>query len=142
MKSTPISFSIQIDTPPEQVFEAWSRVDEWPLWDPDTRAAALIGGLREGARGSLTPRKGRTVPMEVVLLTPARRLQLRCPVWGSALHFDHQVEPSSNGGSLATHIVWFSGWLTPVLVATVGRDVQRGLPVTMASLKQHVEAAR
>jgi uncharacterized protein YndB with AHSA1/START domain len=142
MQSTPISVSIRIEASAERVFATWSRVEAWALWDPDTRAAVLAGPLQVGAKGSLTPRKGRTVPMEVVSLVPARQLEFRCPVLGSALHFDHRVEAQPDGSSLATHTVWFSGWMTPFLAATVGRDVRRGLPITLASLKRHVEAAR
>ena len=41
----------------------------------------------------------------------------------------------------AVHRVSFSGWLAPLLDRSVGRDVRKGLPVTMASLKRFVERA-
>jgi uncharacterized protein YndB with AHSA1/START domain len=136
-----IEHSIDINASPAQVFKVWSRVSDWPLWDPDTRSASLQGPLMPGATGRLEPRKGRAVPMEVVGLVPDHRLDVRCKVLGSALNFDHVVEPRTSGCRV-THAAWFTGWLAPVLMATVGKDVNRGLPVTLASLKRFVEAGR
>jgi len=132
---------IAIDAPPQAVFAVWARVADWPLWDPDTAAATLDGPVQVGARGTLTPRQGRRVAMVIDEVVSGARLRLHCPVLGSALHFDHRVQAAGHG-CIATHEVAFSGWLAPLLRATVGRTVRRGLPVTMASLKRFVETGR
>ncbi len=134
--------TITLAVPAEQLFATWCRVADWPLWDPDTREAWLDGPLRPGARGRLRPRKGRAVAMRVDAVEPGRRLLLHCPVLGSSLHFDHRAEPLPGGGCRATHAVWFRGWLAPLLRASVGRDVARGLPHTLASLKRFAERAQ
>jgi len=140
MSTDPITASIQIDVPPARVFAAWAAIDRWHQWDPDTRAATLSGPLHPGARGTLTPTRGRTVTMIVAAVETDRRLYVRCPVLGSTLHFDHRVEPR-NEGSIVVHEVWFTGWLAPLLRATLGRAVQRNLPATMRSLRCHLETS-
>jgi uncharacterized protein YndB with AHSA1/START domain len=139
--SASIEAAIDIHASPQRVFEVWSRVSEWPMWDPDTRSARLDGPLAVGSTGRLQPRKGLAVRLEVVRVEPQQRLDLRSPVLGSHLHFEHVLQPLASGCRV-THSVWFSGWLASLLMATVGRDVRQGLPVTMASLKRFVEAGR
>ena len=140
MTASPIESRIRINAAPQAIHAVWLRVPEWSAWDPDTRDARLDGPVAVGVQGWLTPRKGRRVRMEVVALEPGRQLRVRCPVLGSAMHFDHRVSPDPAGGSQVVHAVWFTGWLAPVLRATVGRDVREGLPRTLASLKRFVEA--
>lgn len=134
-----IAASVDIQASADQVFAVWAAIDRWHLWDPDTQRAGLCGPLSEGAAGWLTPAKGRRVPMVVERLEPGRRLKVRCPVWGSALHFDHHLLPLAAGGVRATHEAWFTGWAAPLFRALLARQLSSHLPVTMAALKRHVE---
>lgn len=136
-----IECSIRIDAPAAQVFEVYGDVAGWPRWDPDTREAHLGQGLALGSRGRLRPRRGLPVRMVVTELTPGRSFTVTCPVLGSRMHFDHVIEAAGTAADV-THRVRFEGWLARWLDRTVGADVRAGLPVTLASLKRHVEAAR
>ncbi len=140
MASTPIVCSIDIRTQAERVFQAWTRVADWHRWDPLTRAASLNGPAQRGTQGRLVPTQGRAVPMVVQAVEPGRRFYVSCPVLGSALHFDHQVQALGGDSVSVTHTVWFSGWLAPMLQATLGRALRRDLPHTMSSLKRFLEA--
>ncbi len=134
----PLAFSIRIDASPEAVYDVYADVPGWPRWDPDTRAAALDGPLQAGARGWLKPRKGFKVSMRVTQASPGHGFTVECPVLGSRMRFDHEIVPET-GGVRVTHRVHFEGWLAGWLARTVGRDVQAGMPHTLASLKRHVE---
>jgi uncharacterized protein YndB with AHSA1/START domain len=134
-----ISASIEIQSTPAHLFSIWTQVDHWHLWDPDTQGASLLGPAAMGVTGQLVPTQGRRVPMAVALLEPDRRIQFRCPVMGSALHFDHRLTPLASGRVLATHEAWFTGWATPLLRAMLARQLTQNLPVTVASLKRYAE---
>jgi hypothetical protein len=134
-----ISASIEIQTSPAHLFSIWTQVERWHLWDPDTLHASLQGPAAVGVAGHLAPAKGRPVPMRVALLEPDCRIQFRCPVMGSALHFDHRLTLLPRGRVLATHEAWFTGWATPLLRALLARQLTQNLPVTMASLKRYAE---
>jgi hypothetical protein len=60
-----VEHRLLIQAPPARIFRIYEDVAAWHTWDPDTRCASLDGPLAVGARGSLTPRKGNTVPMLV-----------------------------------------------------------------------------
>lgn len=134
-----IESTIRIAAPATRVFEVYGNVPGWSHWDPDTREAHLSQGLALGSRGRLRPRRGLPVRMEVTELTPGRSFTVTCPVLGSRMHFDHVIDAAGSGVDV-THRVRFEGWLAGWLDRTVGRDVRAGLPVTLASLKRHVEA--
>ncbi len=138
MHPVPIAVRIRIEAPPRAVFALYEDVANWHRWDPDTRAAALDGPPRAGARGWLRPRKGLRVRMEIVEAVPDRAFTVECPVLGSRMRFEHELAPDG-GGVWVTHRVSFHGWLARWLDRTVGRDVRAGLPRTLASLQRHVE---
>lgn len=132
--------SIVVDVSADTLFRIWAEVESWHLWDPDTRQATLDGPAALGRQGSLTPAKGRRVPMLIDAFEPGKCLKVRCPVLGSALHFDHRLEIVSAQRVRATHEAWFTGWAAPLLRAMLRRQLQRNLPETMASLKRYAES--
>jgi len=140
MQATPwdIEERIVVNASAAAVYAAYADVAGWPRWDPDTREAWLPG-FHPGARGRLRPRKGLAVAMELVEARPGQGFTVECPVLGSRMQFGHELRPLPDGGVEVVHRVAFRGWLAGWLRRTVGRDVRAGLPVTLASLKRHVE---
>lgn len=133
-----IQHQIDIQVPPSVAYQAYADVARWSEWDPDTRAAALEGPPVAGTDGWLQPRKGLRVRMRVTEARPGEVFTVVCPVLGSRMRFAHRIEALADRVRV-THHVRFEGWLAPVLAATVGRDVQKGLPVTLQRLKHHLE---
>lgn len=138
MKNEVIEAKILIDASARAVYEVWADVPHWPQWDPDTREARLEGAFVVGSHGRLRPRKGLTVSMFLVEAVPNQRFTMECPVLGNIMRFEHELVPAS-GGVEVIHRVQFRGWLSGLLLRTVGRDVRKGLPVTLQNLKTHVE---
>lgn len=136
-----IEHTIDILAPAQAVYAAWADVARWREWDPDTRSARLAGPVRAGTRGWLRPRRGLPVRLQVVEAQPPRRLVVECPVLGSRLRFVHELEELAPGRLRVRHRASFHGWLARWLDRSVGEDLRRGLPATMAGLKRHVEAA-
>ncbi len=135
-----VACSIHMQCPPSAVYRVWARVDEWHLWDPDTRSAQLSGPFEAGSVGRITPQKGFGLKMVLVEATFDRSFTVACSVLGSGMRFEHAVA-AMNGGVDVTHTVQFSGWLGGLLMRFVGTDVAKGLPLTLTRLKAACEAA-
>ena len=126
--------------PADRIFRFYEDVANWPAWDPDTRAARLDGPLQPGARGSLTPTRGRTVPMLVTAVVPGRSFTVECRIPLFRMVFEHELLPM-DGGTEITHRVHFHGLLSILLGPMLIRQLRTGLPVTLERLRQRAEAA-
>ena len=68
-----IEKQIHTTAPAAVIFKIYEDVANWHRWDRDTKTAQLNPGLALGATGSLTPSKGKTVPMEITAFALNRR---------------------------------------------------------------------
>jgi uncharacterized protein YndB with AHSA1/START domain len=95
-----------IDAAPEVVWDVMTDVERWPTWNPDVRAAAIDGPLREGATmrwkagpGTIVSRIRRLDPPNEIAWT-GRTLGIRAVhVWtltargaGTAVHTEESWE--------------------------------------------------
>lgn len=129
---------IQIAVAPEVIDHIWSEVDQWHIWDPDTKQASLNGPFSVGTKGRIVPHKGMGVPMEVTERTEGRSFTAEAYIPLFRMHFEHTVT-SVAGGSEVIHRVWFTGPFTFMFGPSVARQVREGLPRTMQSLKEYAE---
>lgn len=135
-----IEHRIVVTTPPGPVFSVYADVTGWPRWDPDTRAASLDGPLAVGSRGTLTPTKGNTVPMVVTFADPARgfTVESRIPLL-LRMVFEHELIPRGPSQTEVVHRVTLTGPLSWLIGPAFKRQLDAGLPVTLARLKRLVE---
>ena len=135
-----IEHRIVVTTPPGPVFSLYSDVSGWPRWDPDTRAASLSGPFDVGSRGTLTPAKGNTVPMVVTFADPARgfTVESRIPLL-LRMVFEHELIAHGPAQTEVIHRVTLSGLLSWLIGPVLRRQLDVGLPVTLARLKRMVE---
>ena len=135
-----IEKQIHTTAPAAVIFKIYEDVANWHRWDPDTKAAQLNPGLVLGAKGSLTPSKGKTVPMEITAFALNRRFTATSKTLLFRLDFEHELTPTENG-ILILHRVTFSGLLKPLLSRLLGPQIEKGLPVTLQQLKALAEVA-
>jgi hypothetical protein len=135
-----VQHSILVQAPAERIFRIYEDVSAWHTWDPDTKRATLNGPFAVGTRGSLTPSKGNTVPMLVTRVEPNAcfTVESRIPLF--RIVFEHELVPQGSAVQV-THRVNFSGPLTFLLGRMLVRQLNQGLPVTLASLKRLAERA-
>lgn len=134
-----VEHRITVQADPQLIYRFYEDVPRWPAWDPDTKAARLDGPLRVGARGSLTPTQGNTVPMLVTEVTPGRSFTVESKIPLFRMVFEH-VLTAGPAGTEVLHRVTLSGLLSIVLGPMLTRRLNAGLPVTLARLKQQAEA--
>lgn len=136
-----IEETIHIRVAPDTVMSCYRDVENWPRWDPDTRAASIEGDFRAGASGTLHPRKGFAVPMRFTTVTALSfTVEASAPL--CTMRFEHELIPACehSEGTRVTHRVSFHGPLARFFAWLVGARVRAGLPLTMASLKKWLEA--
>ena len=133
-----VEHRVLVEAPAERIFRLYADVAGWHTWDPDTKRASLDGPFAVGTRGSLTPTRGNTVPMVVTRVEPDRcfTVESRIPLF--RMVFEHELLPRGTAVEVM-HRVTFSGLLTPVLGRMLVGRLNRGLPVTLASLKRRAE---
>jgi Polyketide cyclase / dehydrase and lipid transport len=137
---TVIEHRISVDAPPATISAVYADVANWPRWDPDTKAASLNGPFAVGSRGALTPAKGNTVPMVVTFADPARGFTVasRIPLL-LRMVFEHELITRGPSQTEVVHRVTLSGPLSWLIGPALKRQLDVGLPVTLARLKRVVE---
>lgn len=133
-----IEARIRIGVAPPEIYAIYRDVANWPAWDPDTRLARLHGPFALGTTGELVPAKGRPVVMQITALEPDRAFTVEARVPGFRMRFEHELTPVTEGTEVL-HRVSFSGPLAFIFGRVVGEPLRRGLPATLAGLKQYAE---
>ena len=133
-----VEHTVVVQAPAERIFQIFEDVAAWHTWDPDTKRASIEGPFVVGARGSLTPTKGKTVPMLLTKVEPAScfTVESRIPLF--RMVFEHELVPQGAAVKVI-HRVTFSGPLTALLGRMLAKQLNRGLPVTLTNLKHRAE---
>jgi hypothetical protein len=140
-----LAYALDIDSPPERVWEQLTDFEGFPDWNPFIRRAS--GKLAPGETLELTLELGgteRTFRPTLTRVVPNRELrwQVRIGVRGI---FDveriFQVEPVGNGRTRFAQSEICSGVLVPVLFlwGKLERDILRGYHELARAVKERVE---
>ena len=117
--------SLAIDAPPGAVWALWMNVEARPRWHPRLEWARLDGPAVLGARGAWKPAGTRPVQVVVTAIDAPQRLVLRGthgpPV--ARGHYEHELEPLADGGSLVTHRLRLTGPLGRPIGRLLGRPL-------------------
>lgn len=128
-----------VSAPPSVLFRIYEDVENWHLWDPDTKRAFLDGPLQPGAKGKLTPTQGNTVPMRVTECIKDRSFTVESRIPLFRMVFEHELNPMGDRTEVV-HRVTLSGPLTLLLGRMLSKQIDSGLPVTLEKLKQLAES--
>jgi uncharacterized protein YndB with AHSA1/START domain len=134
-----IEHRIKVTAPPERVFSLWADVTNWHTWDPDTKRATLEGPFQTGSRGRLTPTKGNAVPMLLTSVVPNKSFTVESKIPLFRMIFEHETHPTGSETEVI-HRVSLSGFLSFLIGPMLRKQLNAGLPVTLANLKRRVEA--
>lgn len=136
---------VEIDAPPERVWEVIVDLPRYPEWNPFT--IDVRSSLREGDPVDLTVRMsrlGRTLVQRehVREVTPHRRLR-----WGMELgsrwllsgERDQRLEPLPNGRTRYVTEDVIAGALAPLVFALFGPSLQEGFTAMASALALEAE---
>ncbi|TXH88739.1 MAG: polyketide cyclase [Rhodoferax sp.] len=133
-----VEHSILVQSSTERIFGIYEDVAAWHTWDPDTKRASIDGPFAVGTRGSLTPTKGNSVPMVLTKVEPNACFTVESKIPFFRMVFEHELVPQERAVKVV-HRVTFSGALTFLLGRMLVKQLNQGLPVTLANLKRHAE---
>jgi len=135
----PVEHRITIAAAPSVIFSIYEDVANWHKWDPDTKQASLEGPFQVGSKGRLTPTKGNTVSMVLTSVAQSQHFTVESKIPLFRMVFEHELRPAGAGVEV-THRVTFSGLLSFILAPMLTKQLNAGLPVTLANLKALAEA--
>jgi hypothetical protein len=139
-----LSTHVDIDAPPERVWDVLTDFDHYHEWNPFARVA---GRPTRNARlhVELTPPGGRAMRFRptVTHVEADRELRWLGHLWRPGV-FDGEhrfvLEPLDDGTRTAvTHAEVFTGALVPLVWRLVGAGTERGFEAMNAALKRRVE---
>ena len=129
---------IQIDAPPEVVFEILSDLSGWPSWNSDVRSISVSGPVQPETRFRWKA-GGATMSSRLEVVTPSSEIGWTGKAMGiNAVHV-FQLE-GRNGGTLAKSQESFRGLIPSVLKSYSRKILQRGIDGILSALK--IEAER
>jgi Polyketide cyclase / dehydrase and lipid transport len=134
-----VEHRVVAQAPAKAIFAIYRDVENWHTWDPDTKQATLGGQFTVGARGRLAPTKGSAVPMVLTQVQPDRCFTVESAIPLFRMVFDHELNPVPTGTEIV-HRVTFHGPLSLILGPMLRKQLNAGLPVTLARLKALAEA--
>lgn len=142
--------SIDIDAPPERVWEIVSDLRRMGEWSPQCRRMVVFGPVRPGTRTLNVNRKGLRVwptTAKVVAVSPNEHLAFR--VGENATTWSYTLEASSTGGTTVTErreapdgTTAFSRFFVRRFLggtAALERDLLAGMRATLARIKTEAE---
>lgn len=141
-----IESSIEIDAPPERVWEVFAAFDSYPQWNPFV--AYLTGQVEVGERieARLTPPGGKamTFTPRVMAFTPEKEFRwLGNLLMPGLFDGEHQflLEPIDGARTRFIQREDFTGVLVPLVLRMVGTSTRAGFEAMNTALKQRVEGS-
>ena len=139
-----IETSIEIDAPPERVWEVFSDFASYPDWNPFV--ALLTGQVEVGERieARLTPPGGKamTFTPRVIAFTPEKEFRwLGNLLMPGLFDGEHQflLEPIDGTRTRFIQREDFTGVLVPLILRMVGTSTRAGFEAMNTALKQRVD---
>lgn len=107
------------DLNPQNIWEIWTDINNWPAWHDDLESCALEGNFEIGNHFILKPKGSRAVKIKLTEITPGKSFT-DCTVFPGAKMYDtHTLEETPTGLRLTNKLVvtGFFSWLWIKLVA-------------------------
>lgn len=138
--------SIEIDAPPERIFDILADLPAYPEWNPFTVRAESTLRLGEAIHLCVRLRGGR-LSHRVEYVSKNERPAALC--WGMTMGAGfllraercQTLTPLGDGRTQYVSEDVLEGWLAPLVMRAYGPVMQRGFEAVASALKQRAEAA-
>ena len=143
-----VSRTVEIDAPPEVVWEVWTDVERWPEWTDGVSHVELLPdedsedgeSLAVGRRVRIRQPKFPTAVWQVTSVEPGRLFEWVSSTPGARVTGRHKVESRVDGGSTATMSLWFEGTIATIVARISMPLTKRYIALEAAGLKKVSEA--
>ncbi|MDH5377658.1 MAG: SRPBCC family protein [Gammaproteobacteria bacterium] len=128
------SEEIIIKATSNEIFNIYSKVNEWPSWDPDVVESSLFGDFSSGVQGVLKPVNGPKAKIHLTDVVQNKAFTVTSTLPLCKLVFEHELE-ELEASTRVIHRVTFEGPLSRIFSRIIGPQIRRGLPETLKGLK-------
>ena len=128
---------------PEDIWNVWTNVSEWHLWDKGLQSASLEGAFKLGAPGNLVSLNSTMSHFTITEFSDQHSYTFSTALPLARLNVKRFFESASEGSGTKTrftHEVWFGGLLGGVFAMLLGKNFMRLLPSVMEEVKRLAEA--
>ncbi|MGE0756477.1 MAG: SRPBCC family protein [Pirellulaceae bacterium] len=131
--------TIDIEVPPDRVWQASIDLENWPQWNPNVRRIQRLdsGPLRVGSAARIV-QPGIHAEWVVTELTPGHRFQWETRFRGMHLMATHEVSAASHGTRNLLRLA-VTGWLGRLYWPLLRRLTERALRQENEGLKRFCE---
>jgi uncharacterized protein YndB with AHSA1/START domain len=133
--------TIDIDAPPQRVWEVMTDVERWPVWTASVTSVKLTerGALRVGARARIQQPRLPAVTWEVTELVPGRSFTWAARSRGAETVASHRIESDSPARSRVTLTIESSGPIARLIAPLISGLTRRYVAMEAQGLKQRSE---
>ena len=111
----------------EDVWNAWSDVNNWPKWDNELEYCDMKGDFVKGSQFILKPRGGPKVKITLSEVIPHEKFVDYCKFLGATMHDAHFLEDMPKGLRI-TNTITVTGPLAFLWVGLVAKNVAVSVP--------------
>jgi len=135
------SISVQVDAPPQRVWEVMSDIERWPDWTPTVTSVRRTnsGPMRIGAKARVHQPRLPAANWVVTALTEGRGFDWESRAPGMRVLARHTIEASGEGARV-TLSVQFSGLIGNVIGRATASLNRRYIALEADGLKRRAEA--
>ena len=131
------SRSIQVEAPPEVVWDVLTGFADWPKWNPDVKSMSFDGPLEPGSTFRWKSGPG-TIVSTLEEVDPPRRVRWRGRTMSIAALHEYRLEPRDGGTRVETEET-FSGLLARLMRGSLQKTLDRALEQGLEQLKAEAE---
>ena len=122
----------------ENIWELWSDVPNWNIWDAEVENAELFGQFETGTKGILKPTGGPKAKFEMTECTKLKSFTDRSYLPLCKMDFIHSMNETNDGLEI-THKVVMTGFMTFLFSKVIGNKIKVGLPIAVEKLIELAE---
>jgi uncharacterized protein YndB with AHSA1/START domain len=124
---------------PETIWQIYTDIPKWTDWHDEILECHIDGPFEPGSKGAMTI-AGNPRPLPFVLLEVQAGVAFTdlTEIPGANIVFAHHLERTSEGTRI-THTVTISGSAWEQIAATLGKQLEHGLPQTIELLARLAE---
>lgn len=129
-------------TSPEDVWNLWEDVPNWPSWDTELEWSRLNGKFAVGTTGTLKPKGWFSSTFTISQIIPHISHSETTHMPLTSLVFTHRLDKTNDKQVRITHSLKVSGLLAPLLWLTMRFQLKKSIPHALKNLVQKVEVDR
>jgi hypothetical protein len=132
------SHTIKTSASAAKIWQIWTDVERWSVWDTELHAARLDAPFELGAVGKLTPKRGSVSTFKISQFSPGKSYTFTIELPLCRLNVQRYLSDRADGVYF-THEVAFQGLFAFIFGLLLGRKFRAVLPSVMHNVRQLAE---